>query len=242
MESSDAAPIFGALGQESRLEVLRLLISCGPERLAGAGDFRPPRDTRLDDFLSSRRARTGRADPGDAAGPPDHLCVAGRRAARAARLSDRGLLRRSAGAVRRPGRAAAALPEEERADDASLQCAVSLHPQFGALDHGRSDPRTASPASASAPIRRARTRPTAPMPEVLEKLRAVGHDVSGLHCKSWDLFTRPRRAAAGFRDRALRHARPADLPRFRRQGGHGVLVDAGPGQVHRRGRRARRRC
>lgn len=28
----------------------------------------------------------------------------------------------------------------------------------------------------------------APMPEVLEKLRAVGHDISGLHSKSWDRF------------------------------------------------------
>jgi protein-tyrosine-phosphatase len=31
----------------------------------------------------------------------------------------------------------------------------------------------------------------APMSEVLEKLRAVGHDISGLHSKSWDLFTGP---------------------------------------------------
>ena len=31
----------------------------------------------------------------------------------------------------------------------------------------------------------------APMPEVLAKLRAVGHDVSGLHSKSWHLFTGP---------------------------------------------------
>ena len=33
MESSDAAPIFSALGQASRLEVLRLLIGCGPNGL-----------------------------------------------------------------------------------------------------------------------------------------------------------------------------------------------------------------
>ena len=30
-----------------------------------------------------------------------------------------------------------------------------------------------------------------PMPEVLEKLRAVGHDISGLHSKSWDRFIGP---------------------------------------------------
>jgi ArsR family transcriptional regulator, arsenate/arsenite/antimonite-responsive transcriptional repressor / arsenate reductase (thioredoxin) len=31
----------------------------------------------------------------------------------------------------------------------------------------------------------------APMPEVLEKLHAVGHDVSGLHSKSWERFIGP---------------------------------------------------
>ncbi len=31
----------------------------------------------------------------------------------------------------------------------------------------------------------------APMPEVIDKLRALGHDTSGLHCKSWDRFTGP---------------------------------------------------
>jgi arsenate reductase len=31
----------------------------------------------------------------------------------------------------------------------------------------------------------------APMPEVLAKLQALGHDISGLHCKSWDAFTGP---------------------------------------------------
>lgn len=31
----------------------------------------------------------------------------------------------------------------------------------------------------------------APMPEVIGKLRAVGHDVSGLHSKSWHLFAGP---------------------------------------------------
>lgn len=30
-----------------------------------------------------------------------------------------------------------------------------------------------------------------PMPEVLAKLQALGHDVSALHCKSWDAFTGP---------------------------------------------------
>jgi len=32
---------------------------------------------------------------------------------------------------------------------------------------------------------------TRPMPEVIEKLRALGHDVTKLHCKSWTVFTGP---------------------------------------------------
>ncbi len=55
METTDAAPIFGALAQESRLEVLRLLISSGSERVACARDFRAAGDPGLDHFLSSRR-------------------------------------------------------------------------------------------------------------------------------------------------------------------------------------------
>jgi protein-tyrosine-phosphatase/DNA-binding transcriptional ArsR family regulator len=31
----------------------------------------------------------------------------------------------------------------------------------------------------------------APMPEVVAKLRALGHDISGSHCKSWDAFMGP---------------------------------------------------
>ncbi len=30
-----------------------------------------------------------------------------------------------------------------------------------------------------------------PMPEVIAKLQALGHDVAALHCKSWDVFTGP---------------------------------------------------
>jgi arsenate reductase len=30
-----------------------------------------------------------------------------------------------------------------------------------------------------------------PMPEVIQKLEALGHDISGLHCKSWNRFTGP---------------------------------------------------
>jgi len=30
-----------------------------------------------------------------------------------------------------------------------------------------------------------------PMPEVIEKLKALGHDVSDLHCKSWNTFVGP---------------------------------------------------
>ncbi len=55
-------------------------------------------------------------------------------------LPDRDLLRRPAGTVRRPGAAASRRHRRGDDHDASLQRAVSLHAQFGALDHGRSHP------------------------------------------------------------------------------------------------------
>ena len=48
-----------------------------------------------------------------------------------------------------------------------------------------------------------------PHAEVMEKLRALGHDIAGLHSKSWDEFTGPNAPQHGFRHRALRHARTA---------------------------------
>ena len=75
------------------------------------------------------------------------------------------------------------------------------------------------------------------MPEVIDKLRAFGHDTDGLRSKSWHEFTGPQGAANGFRHHAMRHAGRSGLPRFRRPGGDRRLAAARSGQVHRqRGR------
>ena len=83
----------------------------------------------------------------------------------------------------------AGLPEE-RTHDPGLQRAVPVHAQLCALDHGRGDPRRFGGGRFHAYS--AGSDPAeAPMPEVLEKLRAVGHDVSGLHSKVLGRFTGP---------------------------------------------------
>ena len=54
----------------------------------------------------------------------------------------------------------------------------------------------------------------APLPDVTEKLRAFGHDVSRLRSKSWNEFTGPICTADGLRHHALRYAardRPARI-------------------------------
>jgi len=76
------------------------------------------------------------------------------------------------------------------------------------------------------------------MPEVLEKLRAVGHDISGLYSKSWELFTGPEAPkldfVIGFATRST--ARPVPISAT---GGDGIVVVTRPGKIHRPRRRAR---
>ena len=52
---------------------------------------------------------------------------------------------------------------------------------------------------------------TAPMPEVIERLKQLGHDVSKLRCKSWNEFTGPMRRAwiSSSRSATRRRARTA---------------------------------
>ena len=63
-----------------------------------------------------------------------------------------------------------------------------------AIRRARSSPRRCSNGSAraaSTPIRRAPIRRAQPMPEVIDRLKHLGHDVSRLRCKSWNEFTGP---------------------------------------------------
>ncbi len=82
----------------------------------------------------------------------------------------------------------------------------------------------------------------APMPDVIEKLHAVGHDVSGLHSKSWHLFTGPDAPQLDFVIGLCDVMDRQHLSRFRRQGGDGLLVDAGPGKIHAARASSARRC
>ena len=55
----------------------------------------------------------------------------------------------------------------------------------------------------------------APMPEVIDRLRHLGHDVSRLRCKSWNEFTGPNAPRMDFVIALVRHAARADVPRPR---------------------------
>jgi ArsR family transcriptional regulator, arsenate/arsenite/antimonite-responsive transcriptional repressor / arsenate reductase (thioredoxin) len=190
MESSEAAQIFSALGQESRLEVLRLLISCGPNGLPAreiSGRLAIPASTTSFHLAALERAGLIRATR------------QGRQIIYALRvIALRELLAFLTDACcgARPelcGDLATLLPplsdESEpmipvfnvlflctRNSARSIMAEAILNRFAG--DKFRAYSAGSHPAEA-------------PMPEMLEKLRSVGHDISGLHSKSWDLFTGP---------------------------------------------------
>ena len=187
---SDAARVFAALSQESRLGVVRLLLEHGPNGVpAGelAGRLAMPASTASFHLSALERCRPRFGDPAGTAGP---LCRADRRPARASVLSYRNMLRRPPGTVRRSLDSVTTPPEGARSDGARLQRAVSLHPQLGPLDRRRGDREPLCRRALPCLFRRFGPA-EAPMPEVIAKLRALGHDVSGLHSKSWQLFTGP---------------------------------------------------
>jgi protein-tyrosine-phosphatase/DNA-binding transcriptional ArsR family regulator len=190
MEASAVARVFGALAQESRLGVLRLLIARGPNGLA-AGELSDqlgiPASTTS--FHLSALERAG-------------LIVAtrqGRQIIYALRVSAlRELLMFltetcCGGHPELCGDIAELLP-------AYSEEGSSMTPAFNVLflctrNSARSimaeailtkvgGQRFQAYSAGSDPAK-------APMPDVLEKLRALGHDVSGLHCKSWKLFGGP---------------------------------------------------
>ena len=112
MEASDAAAIFGALAQETRLGVLRLLIAAGPTGLpAGeiAEQLRVPASTTS--FHLAALERTG-THSGHSPEPPNHPRRSDCRIARADRLPDGHLLFRSPGTLRRHRSHDAPVPEE----------------------------------------------------------------------------------------------------------------------------------
>lgn len=191
MESSTAAFAFAALGQDTRLDLLRVLLAAGPSGLA-AGDI---------------AARLGV--------PPStlsfHLRALDQAGLIAATRQGRSLI--YAAQVDRL-RALVAFLADACCDGDPARCG-DLHRLFDPhRETARMTPATFnvlflctrnSARSVMAEtilndIGQGRFRafsagseplPTGPLPEVMAQLKAMGHDVSGLRSKSWDEFTGP---------------------------------------------------
>ena len=191
MEASLAAQIFNALSQETRLAVLRLLISAGPNGLpAGeiASTLGIPASTASFHLAALERSGLTQATR------------QGRQILHAVRIA---ALRELIAFLAETccsghpelcgdiARLAPACPLEESppmtpAFNVLFLCTKNSARSLMAeailtkLSEGRF--RAYSAGADPAPQ---------PLPEVLETLRRLGHDVSGLHCKSWDSFTGP---------------------------------------------------
>ena len=190
MEVEAAVQIFAALAQESRLAALRLLIERGPNGLpageiadrrglpASTTSFHLSALERAGLVLSTRQGR--------------QVIYAARFAALRSLL---GFLTESCCAGRPElcgdlARLLPPIPEESAAmtpafnvlflctrNSARSIMAEAILSRVGA---GRFHAYSAGSDPAAVP-----------MPEVIAKLQALGHDVSALHCKSWDVFAGP---------------------------------------------------
>lgn len=190
MEIADAAQIFGALGQESRLGILRLLLDSAPDGISSgelAGKLSMPASTTS--FHLSALEKAGLIEN----------ARQGRQMVYSVRT---GVLRELLTFLTE---ACCSGQPDLCADLVSLlpvpmEKATGVQPAFNVLflctrNSARSIMAEAILARAGKSRFRAYSAGSdpadAPMPEVLEKLRAVGHDVSGLHSKSWGRFTGP---------------------------------------------------
>ena len=194
-EPDQALTGFAALSQETRLAIVRLLVRAGPDGVAAgevadkvgvsasnvsfhlkelerAGLIEARREARS--IIYSANSDTLR----DLIGFLMKDCCGGRPEICAPLLADA----RAAPAKTKRG---ASMP------DARLQRPVSLHRQFGALDHRRSDPeqdrrgqvprlQRGQPAEGRGQSRHARAA-----------ARASDYDTSGFRSKSWDEFAKP---------------------------------------------------
>lgn len=189
MESSDAAAGFSALSQETRLNLMRLLATRGASGMA-AGELasklgQPP------STLSFHLAALEQSGLVQSTRQGRHIIYAVRFAGLRALFSF--LTETCCGG--RPdlcGDLARLLPED--------QPEVHMTPAFNVLflcTHN-----SARSLMAEAILQQvgkgkfnaysAGSEPAkAPMPEVIEKLQTLGHDVEQLRCKSWDEFTGP---------------------------------------------------
>jgi protein-tyrosine-phosphatase/DNA-binding transcriptional ArsR family regulator len=187
METRDAAETLAALAQETRLDLLRLLIARGGSGMA-AGDIaaalRIPSST-----LSFHLSALERAGLTQATRQGRSIIHAVRLAGLRTLLTF--LTETCCGG--RPdlcGDLGRLLPETEEEDD-------RMTPAYNVLflcTHNSARSIMAEAILSKIGAGRfhafsAGSDPAAtPLPEVIEKLRALGHDVSRLHSKSWDVF------------------------------------------------------
>ncbi len=187
MESSDAAAGFGALSQETRLNLMRLLATRGASGMA-AGEL-ASRLGQLPSTLSFHLAALEQSGLVQSTRQGRHIIYAVRFAGLRALFSF--LTETCCGG--RPdlcGDLARLLPED--------QPEVHMTPAFNVLflcTHNSARSLMAEAILARVGKGRfnaysAGSEPArAPMPEVLAKLRTLGHDVGQLRCKSWNDFT-----------------------------------------------------
>jgi protein-tyrosine-phosphatase/DNA-binding transcriptional ArsR family regulator len=190
METGEAAQIFSALGQESRLGVLRLLLSRSPGGIAAgelADKLEMPASTTSFHLSALEKAglienvRQGRQIIYSARLPVlrdllaflTQACCGGNPELSAELVS---LLPPT------PEKVEGVVPAFNVLFLCTRNSARSIMAEAILTRAGRE--RFRSYSAGSEPADR-------PMPEVLEKLRAVGHDISALHSKSWGRFIGP---------------------------------------------------
>jgi len=187
MEIGEAASTFGALGQESRLGVLRLLLTAMPAGLpAGELADRLTMPASTTSFHLSALEKAGLVES----------TRQGRQVIYSVRL---GVMRELLGFLTE---ACCGGQPELCAELVSLlprepEEVTGVTPAFNVLFLcTRNSARSIMAEAILAKSGRGRFRAYSagsdpadgPMPEVIEKLRAVGHDVSALHSKSWERF------------------------------------------------------
>jgi protein-tyrosine-phosphatase/DNA-binding transcriptional ArsR family regulator len=231
MELSEAAAVFAALSVDTRVGLLRMLMTCRPNGLP-SGDIAArlglPASTASFHLAALERAGLTQSTR------------QGRQIIHAARIATvRNLLMflTEACCEGRPelcgdiARLLSPLPEENHGmtpafnvlflcthnSARSIMAEALLQSIGGQRFHGYSAGSDPSPD---------------PNPEVIAKLRSLGHDTEGLRSKSWHEFTGPR-AADGFCHYAMRRSGRAGLPRFRGRVGHRGMALARSDEIHR---------
>jgi protein-tyrosine-phosphatase/DNA-binding transcriptional ArsR family regulator len=190
METTEAVKGFSALSQATRLDLMRLLASKGPSGMT-AGDLAAELD-QLPSTLSFHLSALEQAALVQSTRRGRHVLYAVRFAALRALLSF--LTETCCGG--RPelcGDLAQLLPEDEPeqehmtpAFNVLFLCthnsarSVMAEAILNQIGKGRFNAYSAGSDPA-----------TAPLPDVLAKLRTLGHDVASIRCKSWNDFDRP---------------------------------------------------